>query len=277
MFAPDYYDENIKVKESWRWLDALGQCVAHRHFTWTNLDLLTQACASAIEPLRPIIDAAPNSRFRIKGMKIARSPHRYSGRTSMRANLDEHEPGIPQDADSSFAFSMEGYSGSQQPFQQIPFAWAPGWNSPSAWNKFQAEVGGHLRAGDPGLRLIEPDDVATLCYLGQIPARYSPQQSGFLVVAYQRLFGSEELSQRSAVFTQRMDEACLYLSQSDAEQLGLSQGTKVSFAWDGMTWQLPVAISASLPSGLLGLPLGLSGLPSAMQHAQINTLQEVIS
>ncbi len=74
-----------------------------------------------------------------------------------------------------------------------------------------------------------------------------------------------------------MDEACLYLSQSDAEQLGLSQGTKVSFAWDGMTWQLPVAISASLPSGLLGLPLGLSGLPSAMQHAQINTLQEVIS
>lgn len=277
VFAPDYYDENIKVKESWRWLDALGQCVAHRHFTWTNLDLLTQACASAIEPLRPIIDAAPNSRFRIKGMKIARSPHRYSGRTSMRANLDEHEPGIPQDADSSFAFSMEGYSGSQQPFQQIPFAWAPGWNSPSAWNKFQAEVGGHLRAGDPGLRLIEPDDVATLCYLGQIPARYSPQQSGFLVVAYQRLFGSEELSQRSAVFTQRMDEACLYLSESDAEQLGLSQGTKVSFAWDGMTWQLPVAIRASLPAGLLGLPLGLSGLPSAMQHAQINALQEVIS
>ncbi len=73
----------------------------------------------------------------------------------MRANISVHEPRQPQDQDSAFAFSMEGYAGSTEARQQIPFAWSPGWNSPQAWNKFQDEVGGHLRAGDPGVRLLE--------------------------------------------------------------------------------------------------------------------------
>lgn len=55
----------------------------------------------------------------------------------MRANISVHEPRTPQDIDSAFAFSMEGYSGSQEDRQQIPFAWSPGWNSPQAWNKFR--------------------------------------------------------------------------------------------------------------------------------------------
>ncbi|MDF0752956.1 hypothetical protein NLU14_22275, partial [Marinobacter sp. 71-i] len=84
-----------------------------------------------------------------------REPLRYSGRTAMRANISVHEPRTPQDPDTAFAFSMEGYSGSVEPRQQVPFAWSPGWNSPQAWNKFQDEVGGHIRAGDPGTRLIE--------------------------------------------------------------------------------------------------------------------------
>ncbi|MFT8139943.1 hypothetical protein ACMYM0_23555, partial [Salmonella enterica subsp. enterica serovar Enteritidis] len=83
------------------------------------------------------------------------SPHRYSGRTAMRANISVHEPRQPQDIDTPFAFSMEGNNSPLADRQQIPFAWAPGWNSPQAWNKFQAEVGGKLRFGDPGVRLIE--------------------------------------------------------------------------------------------------------------------------
>jgi NADH-quinone oxidoreductase subunit G len=95
-------------------------------------------------------------------MKLAREPLRYSGRTAMRANISVHEPRTPQDKDTAFAFSMEGYSGSAEPRQQVPFAWSPGWNSPQAWNKFQDEVGGHLRAGDPGTRLIESTATAEL-------------------------------------------------------------------------------------------------------------------
>ncbi|MGL4206157.1 MAG: molybdopterin-dependent oxidoreductase, partial [Aeromonadaceae bacterium] len=115
VYEPAFYDESVLVKESWRWLDAIGQLIAHRHYQWRSLDELTTACAQSTPALSPIISAAPNARFRIKGMKLAREPHRYSGRTAMRANLDVHERRAPQDEDSPFAFSMEGYSGSVEP------------------------------------------------------------------------------------------------------------------------------------------------------------------
>ena len=57
----------------------------------------------------------------------------------MRANISVHEPRQPQDKDTMFAFSMEGNNQPSAPRSQIPFAWAPGWNSPQAWNKFQDE------------------------------------------------------------------------------------------------------------------------------------------
>jgi NADH-quinone oxidoreductase subunit G len=45
--------------------------------------------------------------------------------------------------------------------------------TPSAWNKFQDEVGGNLRAGDPGRRLLEPGE-GNLGWFGTIPAPSSP-------------------------------------------------------------------------------------------------------
>ncbi|MBF3202729.1 NADH-quinone oxidoreductase subunit G, partial [Pseudomonas aeruginosa] len=99
----------------------------------------------------------------------------------MRANISVHEPRTPQDIDSAFAFSMEGYSGSQEDRQQIPFAWSPGWNSPQAWNKFQDEVGGHLRAGDPGVRLIEPKGEG-LDWFQAVPVPFSAKADSWKVV-----------------------------------------------------------------------------------------------
>jgi NADH-quinone oxidoreductase subunit G len=275
VYEPAFYDESVLVKESWRWLDALGQLIAHRHYQWRSLDELTTACAQSTPALLPIVSAAPNARFRIKGMKLAREPHRYSGRTAMRANLDVHERRAPQDEDSPFAFSMEGYSGSVEPFQQVPFAWAPGWNSPSAWNKFQAEVGGHLRAGDPGLRLIEADESSTLHYFNQIPAHFTPHGAGWMVVNFTQLFGSEELTARSEVFQQRMRDAKLHLNRQDAARLGLA-GELVEFEWEGSHWRLQLQLSDELPSGLMGLPLGLPGLPTALHHQQIATVREAV-
>ena len=74
----------------------------------------------------------------------------------MHANIDVHEPKPPDDPDSPLAFSMEGYPRRSRPPRLIPRFWAPGWNSVQAVNKFQDEVGGPLRGGDPGRRLIEP-------------------------------------------------------------------------------------------------------------------------
>lgn len=276
VYDPAYYDDTVSIKEGWRWLRAIAGVLSHRHLAWNQFEEVTTACAEAIPALSPIIHAAPNARFRIKGLKLAREPHRYSGRTAMRADIDVHEPRVSQDPDSPFAFSMEGYSGTQEPFQQVPFAWAPGWNSPSAWNKFQDEVGGHLRAGDPGLRLFEVSDTPAWSYATHIPAPFQPHPTELCVVDYPQLFGSEELSQKSPVFQQRMAPAVVYLNPDDAARLAVNAGTRVQLTWEGSHWRLPVVLSERLAPGLLGLPLGLSGIPTALHHQQIRDLQEAI-
>lgn len=66
--------------------------------------------------LEAIQDVAPDAGYRVHGLKIAREPRRYSGRTAMRAPLSVHEPKQPTDPDSALTFSMEGYVGPQKSF-----------------------------------------------------------------------------------------------------------------------------------------------------------------
>src|SRR5690606_34359997 len=82
-------------------------------------------------------------------------PHRYSGRTAMYADRSVHEPKPPPDPDSPLSFSMEGQRTGTPP-ALIPIEWAPGWNSVQSLHRFQEEVAGPLRGGNPGVRLIEP-------------------------------------------------------------------------------------------------------------------------
>jgi NADH-quinone oxidoreductase subunit G len=116
---------------------------------------------SSLPIFTPIRDIAPSADFRIEGMKVPRQPHRFSGRTAMLADANVNEPQQPADAETPLAFSMEGYEG-VAPSALISRYWAPGWNSVQALNKFQQEVGGPLRGGDPGKRLIEPVRTNTL-------------------------------------------------------------------------------------------------------------------
>ncbi len=121
----------------------------------TQLDHVIDAVVAKIPELACIKDAAPDATYRIRVQKLALEAHRYSGRTAMRDNIRVLEPRLPQDFDTMFTFSMEGNNQPTAHRSQVPFAWAPGWNSPQAWNKFQDEVGGKLRFGDPGVRLFE--------------------------------------------------------------------------------------------------------------------------
>lgn len=129
VYDPAYYDAKTVMLESWRWLHSLHSTVNNRQVDWTQLDHVIDAAIAALPQLAGIKDAAPDATFRIRGQKLAREPHRYSGRTAMRANISVHEPRQPQDKDTMFAFSMEGNNQPSAPRSQIPFAWAPGWNS----------------------------------------------------------------------------------------------------------------------------------------------------
>ena len=273
VYDPAYYDAKTVMLESWRWLHSLHSTVNNRQVDWTQLDHVIDAAIAALPQLAGIKDAAPDATFRIRGQKLAREPHRYSGRTAMRANISVHEPRQPQDKDTMFAFSMEGNNQPSAPRSQIPFAWAPGWNSPQAWNKFQDEVGGKLRHGDPGVRLFEAS-ANGLEYFTAVPASFQAEEGKWRIAPYYHLFGSDELSQRAPVFESRMPEPYIKLNPADAAKLGVNAGAMLSFSVEGQTLRLPLVISEGLTAGQVGLPMGMPGIAPVLTGSRIDSLQE---
>ncbi len=273
VFDPTYLDASILVHEGWRWLHALRATLLNQPIDWTQLDHVTAAVAASTPQLAGIVDAAPSAAFRIKGLKLAREPLRYSGRTAMRAYISVHEPRTSQDIDTAFSFSMEGYSGSVEPRQQVPFAWSPGWNSPQAWNKFQDEVGGHIRAGDPGTRLIESTG-DSLNWFAAVPRAFNPAPGTWQVVPFFHLFGSEETSSKAAPVQERIPAAYVSLAKSEADRLGVNDGALLSLNVAGQTLRLPLRINEELGAGLVALPAGIAGIPPAIFGKTVDGLQE---
>ena len=172
------------IQESWRWLGIVGA-------RWmTSSRRSPPGCRNL--PLSLARRHPPD--FRMAGAKVPREPHRYSGRTSMLANISVHEPKPPDDPDSPLSFSMEG-NPDQPPSALLPFFWTPGWNSIQAVNKFQAEIGGPLRQGDPGVRVIERDGTG-FRFFEQLPPRVrNPEgrMAGGSALSHLRLRGTEPL------------------------------------------------------------------------------------
>jgi len=252
-----------EIRESWRWLrDLMIASGREQAATWGALDDITAAMAREITVFEPILNIAPPASFRVAGEKIPRQPHRYSGRTAMLANITVHEPKPPDDPDSPLAFSMEGYEG-QPPPPLITRFWSPGWNSVQALNKFQSEVGGPLRGGDPGRRLIEPAQVSKATYFNETPAAFRPRDGEWLVTPLYHIFGSEELSALSPSVAERSPQPYLALNPDDAGARRVSEGEEVELVLDGAVYRLPVRIHPALPRGVAGLPAGLRELPWA--------------
>ena len=261
VYEPRYYDPHSVIRQSWEWLEDLRDC--GRLPGWTHLDEITAALAAAIPGLREIARAAPNAQFRVHGLKMAREPHRYSGRTAMRAHLSVHEPRQPQDADTALAFSMEGHNGTQagaRPGALIPYAWAPGWNSPQSWNKFQDEVGGHLQGGDPGIRLIEAAAAAPShdCH---IPRPFAARRGEWRALPLAHIFGSEELSARAAPLASLIPPAYVALHPADADALEAEENSTLQVSLPGETVSLPLRRRSDLPRGTVGLAAGVPGSP----------------
>ncbi|MFM2484177.1 NADH-quinone oxidoreductase subunit NuoG [Celerinatantimonas yamalensis] len=272
VYEPSYYRPDAVILDSWRWLHEIDVLNRGQVSDWGTLDHVIAELVREFPYLAAMVDSDFNADYRVRGQKLARSPHRYSGRTALRANISVHEPRQPQDVDSPFAFSMEGNNSPGADRNEVAFAWAPGWNSPQAWNKFQDEVGGHLRHGDPGVRLFQASGSAR--YFADIPAAFTVVPGQWQVAALYRLFGSDELSQRSAVIAERAGQHYVTLNVQDANTLGVSANTTLKFSWGGSTWQLPLQLSEALLPGTVGLPLGTEGLPAVLAGQTIEELLE---
>ena len=249
-----------EVRESWRWVQKMMTAAGNTAAAgWQQLDDIVAALSEALPVFDPIRLAAPTAAYRQVGSKIPRQSHRYSGRTAMLADISVHEPKPPADADSPLAFSMEGYDG-PPPADLIQRFWAPGWNSVQALNKFQAEIGGPLRGGDPGRRLIEPASEAAISYFKEISSA-KPAEGEWILVAVHHIFGSEELSMAAPGVAERSPRPYVALNADDAAELGTAAGEEVEVRWDSRRQRLPVRLMPSLPRRVAGLPVGLPGWP----------------
>lgn len=268
-FDPAYYDRHVDTSESWRWIDRIrgGETAGE------NLDAVLAECEAQVPQLRGIANAAPNASFRIQGMKINRAPPRQSGRTAARAKVFVHEPRSTQDADTAMSFSMEGYNGvgsQDRPSGLVPYAWAPGWNSPQAWNKFQAEVGGAMKGGDSGVFLFRSHASAAGYYAADVAA----PASGLAFQPLWRHFGSDELSSLAEPIQQRMTPATVTLSVADAQRLGIEHASQATVRVGDATLTLPVKVRIDFPIGLVGVPVGAGGLPASYAGATVTIAKE---
>jgi NADH-quinone oxidoreductase subunit G len=225
---------------------------------WRNLDTVTGAMAKEMEVFRNIPGDSPPVDFRIAGMKVPRQPHRYSGRTAMQAKVHLHEPKPPDDPDSPLSFSMEGYDG-MPPASLVPRYWAPGWNSVQATSKYQKEVGGALRGGDPGLRLMEAGGHEAIPFFSDVPGPFAQREGVWLVVPRYQIFGSEELSALSPAVAERMSKPFLVLNPDDAFGLGMKEGSIAELSLAEKSFPFPIVLRASIPRGVAGIVAGLLG------------------
>jgi len=260
VYDNEYYHPMSSIKEGWRWLHAVHSSLEGRDVDWTLLDDVINALIATHPKLAGIKDAAPDADYRMTGLKIARQPRRYSGRTSMRAPVSVHEPMQPKDLDTGLTFSMEGYSGKQTPSSMIPFASAAGWNSPQAWNKYQDKVGGSLRNGDPGVRLFDRlERLATRQYVAPEATSATTtdmQQGQAKLVPVYNLYASSMMASRSTVVAEQLPLATWRVGIDDAKAWGLAAGDYLAIEIDKQQITLPVEFVDYLAEGCIGYPVG---------------------
>ncbi|WP_299188433.1 NADH-quinone oxidoreductase subunit NuoG [uncultured Psychrobacter sp.] len=260
VYDNNYYHPMSSIKEGWRWLHAVHSSLEDRDVDWTQLDDVISALVATHPKLAGIKAAAPNADYRITGLKIARQPRRYSGRTAMRAPISVHEPMQPKDWDTSLTFSMEGYSGKQTPSSMIPFAHAPGWNSPQAWNKYQDKVGGHLKNGDPGVRLFDIfERLPTRQYIapetGSITTTDIAKGQAKLVPVY-NIYASSMMASRSPIVAEQLPVAAWRIGVDDAKNWNIATGDYLAIEINKQQITLPVQLVGYLAEGCIGYPVG---------------------
>ncbi len=260
-----------EVVESWRWLQRIGEAAGRSDMAaWKTLDPIADAALSAVNGRLRVTSVAPDATFRIRGRKVARSPHRYSGRTAKVAHQTIHEPKPPDDSDSPLSFSMEGVN-DQPPPSLTSFFWAPGWNSVQALSFYQKEIGQEMRGGDPGVRLFNELTDASHHYDFQAPDAQEVADNQLLVVPIHRIFGSEHLSNNSEPIRQRIPALFWLVNDNTAAVLGVDRGDTHTLSIDGHDISAEVQVDENMPDAVIGLMVDPTATAWLPLPATINT------
>lgn len=259
-FFQVFMPANENIRESWRWLDEFKQIKDGRAIEeLSEPENLIEELIREMPQFKGAEMAAPASDFRIKGQKIPREPHRYSGRTAMIANQNVSEPKPPEDPDTPLSFTMEGYRGIP-PSALTPFFWSPGWNSVQAINKYQAEVGGPLHGGDPGKRLFSENEPGERLFLNAVPEAFHANENEWLIIPFPHIFGSEELSIYSPGIKERSPQPYIAIARQDADRLNIREGDTVQLKLNDRVFNLKTKIKEELALGIAGVPFNIPGM-----------------
>ncbi len=239
------------IQDSWRWIrDGARETGCTHGMSWESLDDVIAALSAAHPGLAAIRDAAPDAGFRIGGKIISSETHRFSGRTAMNADISVRDRKPETRIDGPLSTTMEGYYG-QMPGALLPYFWAPSWNSGNSLNKFQEEVGGAMRGGNPGARLLPGRLQNSTDYYDDIPERFDVRDDMTLLLPQATLFGTEELSAHASSAATRIPAPTLGLPP---DQVTRFKGGIALLSLDGIQYSLPVAADPSLPAGTASLP-----------------------
>lgn len=187
-----YPDAPLQV--SWRWLrDMASAAGVDVGLAWQTLDQAVAATAAEVAAFSRIGEAAPGAGFQLEDEAVRGQTHRVSGRTAIRANISVRDIPPPSSPDTPLRPDMEGSYSVDMPGSLVPFYQVPGWNSEQSLNKFQQEIGGKMRGGDVGVRLIERG-LASGAPRATAPAPMAWQEGMVLVLPAYEVFGSEAMS-----------------------------------------------------------------------------------
>jgi NADH-quinone oxidoreductase subunit G len=248
------------LQDSWRWIaDIMAASGQGQSLPWRTFDEVLRDMVEEMPVFGPLIQAAPAADFRMVGEQIPRQPHRHSGRTAISSAISVHEPKPPADPDSCLAFSMEGYP-NQPPPSLITRFWAPNWNSVQAVQAYQEQVGGPLRGGNPGERLLEPPANARCIYFTDVPDAFESLDGCLLVVPGYHIFGSDELSMLSPAVAELAAKPYIAVNPQDAGRLAVDENGLVEVPLSSISHYLPVRLEPKVPPGLAVVPMGLPGI-----------------
>jgi NADH-quinone oxidoreductase subunit G len=137
--------------------------------------------------------------------------------------------------------------------------------------KFQQEVGGELRGGDPGVHLqAHPDALETPAHYSPAAATQAQSDEGFHLLAAPVLFGGEELSAYSPAIEQRMQPAFIVVHPDDAARLGVSEGDGLIAA----NHSLEVRTNPAMTLGMAAIPVGSPNAPSWLPQHRVELTRD---
>ena len=254
------------IPAAWQVLGELGstKTESETEAETTPDDLLFQL-AQGVTLFQPVLNLAHAKEWKEAGQKIPRLSARASGRTALPVWKDiRQHPRPPQDTETPFSFSMEGYSRGISS-DLIPRFWAPNWNSQEAINKYQTGSSGVCLIGTLKTNAAGPVDAksfregtARAPVAERIPCATRRGSDQLLLVPVAEIFGSERFSRLSPTIAELTPNPYLELHPQTAKRFKLTAGQLCKVSWDHADATLTVCMNESLAPDVGAVPAGFA-------------------